>query len=176
MKSKIKLSSGEVITIIPFRMNIQKIKKQLEQSTGLKFGYGHLYYQAIGMLNAYVSFRTLNYRGSEKVIANIMHIMAYGLGEMEGGIVCLDRYSKELLVYVPHPSRYHYIIRFQNWFQDMIKTSNWNYMKTTEIVETVEGTFAINDLNRRLKNALKEEDYEMAAKLRDEISKKDKEE
>jgi UvrB/uvrC motif len=176
MKAKIKFSNGEVQTILPLQCDISKIKKELEKKTGLIFGYGHLYYQTVGMLYAYMSFRTLEFTGSDEVIANVMYAMAYGLAENEGGIICYVENTSELLVYIPHVSGYHYIIRFQNKFVEMLETHNWIYVKAIELVETIEGMFPIEDLNLQLKKALETEDFELAAKLRDEISKKDKEE
>jgi hypothetical protein len=173
MKTKIKFENGEIKTIIPLRLDIQSVKKYLQEQTGLIYGYGHLYYQSLGLFYAWINFHTPKDPSYGKVFYTTILAMTCGIAENEGGIIAVIEGSKEILVYVPHPSGYHYVYRFHNKFFDLWESHNWAYLHTMEMVKTIEGEFVIDDLNTRLKNALAEENFELAAKLRDEISKND---
>jgi len=170
--TKIKFEDGTIKTIKMVVLDVSLPKNFLEEKTGLIYGRGDFYSQTIGILEAWKCCHSPDHEDTSDIIETASFIIAHGLEEKTGGYtVVTDDNVNELLVYVPN-EKSPFIIAIDEMMPEIL-AGNYDYSSFIKSVKIVSGKPSVNDLREQLREAIDREDYELCAKLRNKISKKE---
>jgi hypothetical protein len=167
---RIKFEDGTIRKINFIEIN-DEAQKFLEEKTGLLYGRGDFYAQTIGVLYSWICKNGPDDEFSDEVLEAAELVILRGLSEMTGGYAAVDEENMELLVYSPD-SQGHFVILTSNLIEKIIKDGEFSYANEIFSVNTMGKKVTVDELREELKVALKDENYELAAKLRDKLSKR----
>jgi hypothetical protein len=156
---------------LEYPVDINKPIAYLEERTGLIYGKGDFYRQTVGMIYAWITFHPPQHEDTETFMSGAICILLCGIAEEAGGLLVYNADSGECFVYVAEESQ-HYIVRIEKGIHDMIIASNWDFSPYIEPVTTMGKKISTDHLNHQLKEALADEDFELAAQLRDKIKRR----
>ena len=160
----LRLGNGKIRNIIIDEGLNTGNRMLLEQSSGLNFDDGVFMVQLRDMLNICMEkYRNNKAQIIEIAVAGLM-LSAEELAKMNNGRLAFFEDTKEPVVYVPGPDG-HFIYEV-----DQKKILSEDGEEVTLITEP--STF-IDKLTVQMNEAIESEDYDRAAKLRDEITKRD---
>ncbi len=170
-KTIIEFEDGTRRNIDLFSVNYKNVKKFLEQQSGLKYGVGDFYPQTIGLISAWTACHSPNDTMADEFLGASQLIIAHGLAEKIGGYTAFtDDDNHELLVYSPN-KKGHFVIMIEEMFTDILN-GKYDYSEHIKNVKPSGGKITLDSLRTQLQKAVMEERYELAAILRDKITKK----
>jgi hypothetical protein len=169
---RIKFKDGEIRKIGLLGVN-DGPRIFLEKETGLTCGPGDLYAQAVGLIFCWISNHGPDDESADSFRAAAMLLMAQALSEKYAGYMAEDTEHCEFLVYVPTTDG-HLVIMINKLLNKILQDGDWSFTEEMFEVTILGKKLSTDELRGQLKSAIDEENYELAAKLRDKLNKRKK--
>jgi hypothetical protein len=168
---KLEFENGEHKTINVLSLNMDKIRQDLEDLSGLRFGSGDYLSQAFGMAQTWMLKHSLKEEHSEKAMYVALFVAAGHFQDEFGGLIVATEDDSKVLLYVPCKEG-DYVVNVDDFFHSILFDMDFDY--DNNMVMPVKTIRNKKDLHAELNKALQCENYEYASKLRDKIKKEKK--
>ena len=114
----------------------------------------------------------IEYRLSQDVISNATLAIGQIIAKESGGQVAITDDTEEYLVYVPNHLG-HYVVLLDKFIQQIINDEDWDLSGIVRVQTIGTSTNKVSSkekLSMQLAEAIENENYELAARLRDEVN------
>ena len=172
-KIKIKFKNGEVRTLTPVKPNIRALKKDFKIATGINYDFEHQYFhtQITETLSKWIFKHGLYHPAAPDLVLTAAAIIAWEQRKQSGGFVAISEEDNECFLMIFPRNSNEYVWRISKMINDEICGKEVDNRERIVCVEYMEAELqTVEELEIELKEALKVEDYENAAILRDRIS------
>lgn len=169
---RIKFEDGSIRNIVLSGID-DWAQQFLEGETGLICGVGDLYVQTVGLIFAWKCNHGPDDELAEQFMTAAQLMIIQALSEKYAGYPAIDQENSEFFVYIPTTTG-ELVINASNVFEKMVFEGDSSFADKIYKVTSKGKKLSIDELREQLKSAIEEENYELAAKLRNKLSKRKK--
>lgn len=163
---------GRVYEFETIHLDVEMAREILEDLTGLIYGDGDFYSQTIGILEAWKCCHRPEDIRSKDVVQSATFVIADGLADKTGGQTILTIGEEERLFVLVDNVKEPFVIDINQMMPDVLSGEKYDYSDAIKKITLGGNKVDVDSLKEQLKQAIAAEDYELCAKLRDKLKKK----